>query len=206
VREPLLQAIASAWRLFHGDDPLASPHLGNIVNQAQFARLAALLQGARDRGQVLAGGGSDASSRRIEPTLIAVDDPQTDPLMQEELFGPLLPVLTVPDLEAGLQLVRRGSKPLALYLFGGDRRGRQRVLQASSSGGVVFNDVVVQAGLSQLPFGGVGESGLGTYHGEAGFLTFSHRRSVLNRSFLLDLPFRYPPYRIPVPLLERLLT
>ena len=206
VREPLLQAIASAWRLFHGDDPLASPHLGSIVNQAQFERLEALLQGARERGQVRAGGRSDAARRRIEPTLIAVDDPQTDPLMQEELFGPLLPVLTVPDLEAALERVRRGSKPLALYLFGGDRTARRRVLETSSSGGVVFNDVVVHAGLSQLPFGGVGESGLGSYHGEAGFLTFSHRRSVLSRSFLLDLPFRYPPYRIPLPLLERLLT
>jgi aldehyde dehydrogenase (NAD+) len=206
LREPLLQAIATEWVRFYGEDPLASPHLASIVNQTQFARLESLLQGAISRGQVLMGGRCDAARRRIEPTLIAVEDPQTDPLMQEELFGPLLPVLTVPDLDSALALVRRGSKPLALYLFGGDRAARRRVLQASSSGGVVFNDVIVQAGLAQLPFGGVGESGLGSYHGEAGFLTFSHRRAVLSRSFLFDLPFRYPPYRIPLPLMQRLLT
>lgn len=206
VQEPLVQAIAGEWRRFYGDDPLASPDLGSIVNDAQFARLEALLQGASERGQILAGGRSDAGRRRIEPTLIAVEDPRTDPLMQEELFGPLLPVLAVPDLDSALAQVRRGSKPLALYLFGGDRRDQRRLLETTSSGGVVFNDVIVHAGLAQLPFGGVGESGLGSYHGEAGFLAFSHQRSVLSRSFRFDLPFRYPPYRTPLALMERLLT
>ena len=205
LRQPLLEAIAAEWRRFHGEDPLRSPHLASIVNRAQFERLEALLQGARQRGQVLAGGRSDAGTRRIEPTLLDVRDPQSDPLMQEELFGPLLPVLTVPDLETALQGVRRGSKPLALYLFGGDRSSRRQVLEGSSSGGVVFNDVIVQAGLAVLPFGGVGESGMGTYHGEAGFRTFSHQRSVLGRPLWLDLPFRYPPYTIPLKLVERLL-
>ena len=206
VREPLLQAIATEWRRFYGDDPLASPDLGSIVNETQFSRLEALLNGARDRGQIVAGGRSDGGRRRMEPTLIAVDEPHHDPLMQEELFGPLLPVITVADLDAALALVRRGSKPLALYLFGGNRRDQRRLLETTSSGGVVFNDVVVHAGLSQLPFGGVGDSGMGAYHGEAGFLAFSHRRSVLSRSFRFDLPFRYPPYRSPLPLLEKLLT
>jgi aldehyde dehydrogenase (NAD+) len=205
LREPLVQAIAAEWRRFHGEDPLQSPHLGAIVNRAQFERLEALLEGARRKGQVLAGGRSDPETRRIEPTLLDVSDPEGDPLMQEELFGPLLPVLPVPDLEAALQRVRRGSKPLALYLFGGDRGSRRRVLEASSSGGVVFNDVIVQAGLAELPFGGVGESGMGTYHGEAGFRTFSHQRSVLSRPFWLDLRFRYPPYTMSIKLVERLL-
>ncbi|MFM7312311.1 MAG: aldehyde dehydrogenase family protein, partial [Cyanobium sp.] len=198
LRQPLVEAIAAEWRRFHGDDPLNSPHLGNIVNRAQFERLETLLQGARQRGQVLAGGRSDAATLRIEPTLIEVSDPERDPLMQEELFGPLLPVVTVPDLEDALQMVRRGSKPLALYLFGGDGRARRRVLETSSSGGVVFNDVILHAGLAELPFGGVGESGMGNYHGEAGFRTFSHQRSVLSRPFWLDLPFRYPPYTMPL--------
>ena len=204
-REPLVAAIAAEWRRFHGDDPLRSPHLGRIVNRAQFERLEALLEGARQRGQVLAGGGSDAQASRIEPTLLAVSDPESDPLMQEELFGPLLPVITVPNLTAALQQVRRGAKPLALYLFGGDAGARRELLETSSSGSAVFNDVIIQAGLAELPFGGVGESGMGNYHGEAGFRTFSHQRSVLNRPFWLDLPFRYPPYTMPIKLVERLL-
>jgi aldehyde dehydrogenase (NAD+) len=205
MREPLVEAIAAEWCRFHGEDPLRSPHLGKIVNRAQFERLEALLEGARQRGQVLAGGRSDPHTRRIEPTLLEVREAESDPLMQEELFGPLLPVLTVPDLDAALQRVRRGSKPLALYLFGGNGDSRRQVLQGSSSGGVVFNDVIVQAGLAELPFGGVGESGMGTYHGEAGFRTFSHQRSVLSRPFWLDLPFRYPPYTMSIKLVERLL-
>jgi len=205
LRDPLVAAIAAEWRRFHGDDPLASPHLGRIVNRAQFERLEALLEGARRRGQVLAGGRSDATTLRIEPTLLAVSDPTDDPLMQEELFGPLLPVISVPDLTAALALVRRRAKPLALYLFGGDRAARRQLLDSSSSGSVVFNDVIVQAGVVQLAFGGVGESGMGTYHGEAGFRTFSHNRSVLSRPFWLDLPFRYPPYTMPLKLVERLL-
>ena len=205
MRDPLIAAIGAEWRRFHGDDPLRSPHLSRIVNATQFERLEGLLEGARQRGQVLLGGRSDADLRRIEPTLVAVQDPEGDPLMQEELFGPLLPVLTVPDLAAALQRVRRGSKPLALYLFGGDRRARQQTLATTSSGTVVFNDVVLQAALAQLPFGGVGASGMGAYHGEAGFQTFSHQRAVLSRPFWLDLPFRYPPYRVSLALVQRLL-
>lgn len=205
LREPLVAAIAAEWQRFHGEDPLRSPHLARIVNRAQFERLEALLEGARQRGQVLAGGRSDADCGRIEPTLLAVSDPENDPLMQEELFGPLLPVMTVPDLTTALQQVRRRAKPLALYLFGGDGKGRRQLLETSSSGSVVFNDVILQGGLAELPFGGVGESGMGTYHGEAGFRTFSHQRSVLSRPFWLDLPFRYPPYTLPSRLMERLL-
>ncbi|MFZ0407819.1 MAG: aldehyde dehydrogenase family protein [Cyanobium sp.] len=204
-RQPLVEAITMTWRQFHGDDPLASDDLGSVVNTAQFERLESLLAAARQRGQVLAGGRSDPARRRIEPTLLAVDDPDRDPLMQEELFGPLLPVIVVANLQEALERVRRGSKPLTLYLFGGDRQDRRQLLDQTSSGSVCFNDVVLQGGLTDLPFGGVGDSGMGTYHGEAGFLTFSHRRSVLERSFRFDLPFRYPPYAGKLPLIQRLL-
>jgi aldehyde dehydrogenase (NAD+) len=193
VRDALVAAIASAWSQFYGPDPLRSPDLGRIVNDSQFQRLEALLAGARRRGQVLVGGRSDAANRRIEPTLLAVDSP-ADPLMQDELFGPLLPVLTIAGLEEALARIRLHPSPLAIYLFSRSRWARRRVLEASRSGGVVFNDVVVQGGATALPFGGVGPSGMGSYHGEAGFRTFSHERSVLSRPFRLDLPFRYPPY------------
>ncbi len=199
LRAPLIEAMAAEISRFYGDDPLTSPDLGAIVNRAQFDRLEGLLAGAKARGQVLAGGRSDRATLRIEPTLVALEggalDEAADPLMQEEIFGPILPVITIAGLEAGLQQVRSRPKPLALYLFSNDKAAQRRTLHTTSSGSVCFNDVVMQAGASALPFGGVGESGLGSYHGRAGFLTFSHQRSVLERPFWLDLPFRYPPYK-----------
>jgi len=204
LRDRLVEALGAELARFHGPDPLQSEDFGAIVNQAQFDRLAGLLAGARERGQVLHGGRCDPARRRIEPTLLAVESAE-DPLMQEELFGPLLPILRVAHLEEALEQVRGRPKPLALYLFSNNREAQRRTLESTSSGGVCFNDVVMQAGASQLGFGGVGESGMGRYHGEAGFLTFSHLRSVLRRPFWLDLPLRYPPYAGKRALVERLL-
>jgi aldehyde dehydrogenase (NAD+) len=175
------------------------------VSLPHFDRLADLLRGAQQRGQVLQGGRTDREHRRIEPTLLKVDDPEQDPLMQEELFGPLLPIVTVPDLEGAIRRVQAGPKPLALYLFGQRPQDREHLRSRTSSGSLAFNDVVLQVAAPQLPFGGVGESGMGAYHGHTGFLTFSHQRSILERSFQPDLPFRYPPYANKLPILKRLL-
>ncbi len=204
LRDRLVAALVAELQRFHGPDPLASEDLASIVNQAQYDRLARLLAGAKERGQVLHGGHTDPQRRRIEPTLLAVET-DDDPLMQEELFGPLLPIVGVTDLEDALARVRSRPKPLALYLFSNSRGAQRRTLATTSSGGVCFNDVVMQAGTSQLGFGGVGDSGMGRYHGEAGFLTFSHLRSVLRRPFWLDLPLRYPPYAGKLALVQRLL-
>ncbi len=205
VRTPLLEAIATETRRLYGSDPLTSPDLARIVNGTRFAHLETLLAGARQRGQVLLGGGSDAATLRIEPTLVAVDDPAHDPVMQEELFAPILPVLTVADLNDALQGVRRGPKPLVIYLFSGAAGARRQVLDTSASGSVVCNDVVVQGAMATLPFGGIGGSGMGAYHGETGFLTFSHRRSVLHRPLWPDPPIRYPPYAGKLGLIRRLM-
>ena len=194
VRDALVAAFAGQARALYGQDPLASPDLGQLAGSSRFERLEGLLAQARERGQVLLGGRCDPAQQRMEPTLVAVDEPLTDPLMQEELFAPILPVLTVNDLEEALALVRRTPKPLALYLFGGGAVERERVLTGTSSGSVVVNDVVVQGGMASLPFGGIGPSGMGAYHGQAGFLTFSHLRSVLSRPLWPDPPVRYPPY------------
>jgi len=204
IAEPLIHLLGQRIDQCFGSDPLHSPDLARIVNPAQYARLSALLEGACQRGQILHGGQCDAEARRIAPSLIRVDSLE-DPLMQEELFGPLLPVLVVDDLEQAIQHINQRPKPLALYLFTGNRRHQRTLLQRTSSGGVAFNDVVLQAGVPELPFGGVGASGMGAYHGQAGFDTFSHRRSVLRRPFRLDAPFRYPPYAGRLPLVRRLL-
>lgn len=187
-----------------GPEPLQSPDLATIVNDAQFQRLAQLLEGARRDGRILGGGGIDPARRRIAPTLIRVQDP-ADPLMQEEIFGPLLPVLAVDDLDAAIGLINRRPRPLALYLFCRRDSARRQILRQTSSGTVAFNDVVLQVMVPDLPFGGVGASGFGSHHGQAGFTTFSHQRSVLRRPFLLDWPVRYPPYRGKLPLVKRLL-
>ena len=204
IQAPLLEAIAAEIHRFHGADPLTSPDLARVVSDGHFERLAHLLRQAQERGQVLLGGRMDAGERRIEPTVLRVDDPDNDPLMREELFGPLLPILTVPDLEAAIARVQAGPKPLALYLFGQRSQDRERLRLTTSSGSLAFNDVVVQVGVPQLAFGGVGESGMGAYHGHTGFLTFSHRRSILHQRFFPDLAFRYPPYAGKLPLVKRL--
>jgi aldehyde dehydrogenase (NAD+) len=205
LREPLLAAMRREIRRFHGDDPLASPDLGRIVHAGQFARLVGLLEGARREGRILTGGRCDPDRLRIEPTLLEVREPERDPLLQEEIFGPLLPVLEVSDLEEAMARVGDGPAPLAIYLFSRSERAAQQVLAASHSGSVAVNEVVLQAGLPGLPFGGVGESGMGRARGEQGFLAFSQQRSVLRRPFWLDLPLRYPPHAGKLPWLERLL-
>ena len=204
VRPALIQALCAQFLQSYGPDPLQSADLARIVNRTQFDRLSALLERARQRGQILFGGQSDATSLRIAPTLLAVEEAD-DPLMAGELFGPLLPVLSIGSLEEAIRRIRSGPKPLALYLFSRSRSAQQAVLAGTSSGGVCFNDVVMQVGVPDLPFGGVGASGMGTYHGKAGFDTFSHLRSVLRRPFWLDLPFRYPPYGDRLGLVKRLL-
>ena len=204
IREALVAAMRSELLAFFGGDPVGSADRGRIVNEAQFERLLQLLQGAHQRGQVLIGGDHDVQRKRIGLTVVEVTA-EDDPLMQEELFGPLLPLLTINSLEEALEQIRRKPKPLALYLFSRSHDAGRVLLNGSSSGSVAINDVVFQAGIPALAFGGVGASGIGAYHGQAGFDSLSHHRSVLRRPFWLDLPLRYPPYAGTLPLLKRLL-
>lgn len=127
------------------------------------------------------------------------------PVMQEEIFGPILPVISYNDIQEAIAIVNEKPKPLALYLFTRNKNLQQRVLQETSSGGVCINDTVMQVGVSSLPFGGVGDSGIGSYHGKASFDTFSHYKSVLNKSLWLDPKFRYAPYQGKLQLIKRLI-
>ena len=200
VRNTFLAALQQAVLDFYGKDPQASPDFGRIVNDSQFQRLAALL---RER-PVLWGGHTDPSERYVAPTLVAVDG-WDDPLMEEEIFGPVLPILPLTSLEDAVDAINNRPQPLAIYAFGGQRAWRDRLLAGTSSGSVCFNDVVLQGGIPQLPFGGVGESGMGAYHGRTGFARFSHRRSVLERPQAFDVPWRYPPYGNRLGWMKRLL-
>lgn len=162
-----------------------------IVNQRQFDRLVALIS-ATD-GKVVAGGGSDSSARRIEPTVI-VDPSAADPVMADEIFGPILPVLTVDSLDSAADFVNAKPKPLALYLFTASRFVARTLIDRIPSGGAVVNHVAMHCMVPQLPFGGVGASGMGAYHGRWGFEAMSHRRAVLAKRARPDLRAVYPPY------------
>lgn len=202
--DSLISNLINSINDFYGNTPLDSKHLGSIINEKQFNRLNNLLTQAKKNNQIIYGGDSNEKEKRISPTLIKIDN-RNDPLMKEELFGPLLPILSIKNLDQAISDFKLLPKPLALYLFGGGEKEQGEVLSMTSSGGVCFNDVVLQAGIPELPFGGVGTSGMGKYHGKAGFDNFTHYKSVLKRPFWLDLNFRYPPYKLDLSLLNKLI-
>lgn len=189
VKRPLIDALVRALKDFYGDDPQASPDFSRIVSPRHFARLMALMQD----GTVAHGGSADADSKFIELTLLD-DVPVDSPLMTEEIFGPLLPIVSVPSVDEAIRFVNSRPKPLALYVFSGDRAVSKKVLERTSSGGACVNDCFVHFAVPGLPFGGVGTSGMGAYHGKHSFDTFSHRKGVIEKPTLVDPWLRYPPY------------
>jgi len=204
IAADLIAALAVERQRLYGQHPLESPDLGCMVNRSQFERLESLLQQARQQDRILIGGGSDPRRLRIEPTVLRANGGD-EPWMRQELFGPILPLLEIETLDEALTFINQRPKPLALYLFSQDRAAQEQTLHRTSSGTVLFNDVILQAADPNLPFGGVGTSGSGTYHGEAGFRTFSHQRTVLGRPLWGELLQRYPPYGRRAALLQRLL-
>jgi aldehyde dehydrogenase (NAD+) len=189
VHDALINRMVSTIREFYGDDPQQSPDYARIVNERHHARLTGLLNEA----DVVTGGRSDVSDRYIAPTILK-NVTEDDPVMQEEIFGPILPVISVSSIESAIGYVSRRAKPLALYLFARDEDVQDRVLAGTSAGGTTLNHIWVHLGVHQLPFGGVGESGMGAYHGRRSFETFSHRRAVLKKGSLPDPPILFPPY------------
>ncbi|NJL88323.1 MAG: aldehyde dehydrogenase [Leptolyngbyaceae cyanobacterium SM1_1_3] len=188
IKPELLTALKAALKDFYGDDPKASPDFGRIVSDKHFQRLSKLIG-----GHLVVGGQSDAAARYIAPTIIDQVSPE-HPAMQDEIFGPLLPVLEYETLDQAIAFVNARPKPLALYFFSNSSRDQNRIQQETSSGGLCFNETITHVAISDLPFGGVGQSGLGAYHGKTSFDTFTHYKSVLKKPFWLDVPVRYPPY------------
>ena len=192
VAEALLAKLAEAVRSLYGDDPAASPDLARIVDDRHVERLAGLLAGVGP-DRLVTGGRVDRATRYVAPTVVRTAGGD-DPLMHDELFGPILPVITVRDVGAAIAAVRARDKPLALYVFTEDTGVAERVVAETSSGGVCVNGTLVHLAVTDLPFGGVGASGIGAYHGRAGFETFSHRKGVLVRRSHPDPGLMYPPY------------
>ncbi|NTU57399.1 MAG: aldehyde dehydrogenase family protein [Chlorobiaceae bacterium] len=189
VEERLSGLMMDALDLFYGPDPKSSPDYSRIVDGRNFLRLREL----QHQGTFIAGGGSDESDLYIAPTIVRGVEPES-PLMQEEIFGPVLPVISFPSLSKALEIVRRQPDPIAVYLFSRDRRELIQLREQTRSGGICCNDLLFQASIPDLPFGGRGLSGMGVYHGRAGFETFTSPRSVLNRTGFPDPDLRYPPY------------
>lgn len=188
LRDAFVKELAGQIHQLYGADPLAGPDLPKIINEKHFNRVAGLM----GSGKTAVGGRTDPETRRIEPTVL-VDVAESDGVMQEEIFGPVLPVLTYDSLDDLIARQQKKARPLALYIFTGDRALEKRIVSALPSGGVCVNDTVIHLANPHVPFGGVGNSGMGACHGRTGFDTFTHYRTVVRRG-ALDLPMRYAPY------------
>jgi acyl-CoA reductase-like NAD-dependent aldehyde dehydrogenase len=200
IKSDLLTEIQKCVEEFYGDDPAQSPDYARLISRRHFERLEPLLKD----GEIVIGGQTKPEEKYIAPTVMDQVSWES-PLMQDEIFGPILPVLEYTDLKEAIAQINARPKPLALYIFSKDKQKQEQVLQETSSGGVCINDTVMHIGVSTLPFGGVGDSGIGNYHGKASFDTFSHYKSVLKKGFRFDPNWRYPPYKDKVSLLKRII-
>lgn len=189
VKKEFLDLFLKAVRKMYGDNPLGNADYGNIVNRKHYERILGLI----DRSKLIYGGKSDPETLQIEPTVLDRVTPE-DAVMGEEIFGPVLPVLTFKDIREAERFVREREKPLALYLFTSNRKTERRFLKYVSFGGGCINDTIIHLATSEMGFGGVGHSGMGSYHGRKSFETFSHEKSIVKKYTWLDLPVRYQPY------------
>ncbi|XP_054650345.1 aldehyde dehydrogenase, dimeric NADP-preferring-like [Dunckerocampus dactyliophorus] len=190
IQGRVVESIRQTLMEFYGPDPKSSPDYGRMVNQKHFNRVVGLMEGYAP----VLGGQCDPSERYIAPTVLK-DVPPHSRLMQEEIFGPLLPIVTVSGLEEAIHFINEREKPLALYIFSNDKKAIKKMIEETTSGGVTVNDVMMHYTLNSLPFGGVGQSGMGSYHGKHTFEQLSHHRACLLRSLAMESVnlSRYPP-------------
>jgi acyl-CoA reductase-like NAD-dependent aldehyde dehydrogenase len=197
IKDVFVEKMKKTIQDFYGEDPMQSADYARIINDRHFQRLTHLLSD----GIIIAGGKTDAANLYIAPTLIDGVSLQ-DNIMKEEIFGPLFPIMTFDQLDQAIDLVNSLPRPLALYYFSDNAQNQQTILTKTSSGGGCINDTISHIGSQTLPFGGIGDSGMGAYHGKRSFDTFSHSKGILTRSNLIDMPLRYPPYGNHVKLLK----
>lgn len=190
VKDKFINEVASQIKIQYGENPLKNKDYGKIINQKHFERLCGLI----DKNKVIIGGETDCGSNRIAPTVMD-NVTENDAVMGEEIFGPIMPILTFDDFDKMVDNLKDKDKPLALYLFSSDKGQIKRITTELSYGGGCINDVVVHLSTSEMGFGGVGQSGMGSYHGKDGFDAFSHYKSIMDKKTWLDLPMRYQPYK-----------
>jgi acyl-CoA reductase-like NAD-dependent aldehyde dehydrogenase len=200
VKEQLVAKIIEYIKKAYGDDAQRSEHYPRVINQQHHSRLTSYFE----EGDILYGGKADADDNYIEPTLL--ENVKLDSkVMTDEIFGPILPIIEYDNLKDAIEFINKRAKPLALYIFSKDEKKIQKVLAETSAGGVTVNDTLLHIVNPHLPFGGVGDSGIGAYHGQLSFDVFSHMKSVLRRTFLVDDPVRYAPYKLKLSWLRRLM-
>ena len=195
VKDKFLQLLVKEWKHLLTKDPQQAKHFVRIVSDKALDRLISYLPDSQSPiayGQIYHGGTYDKAERYLSPTILTNVSPDA-PVMQEEIFGPIFPVLTFKQIEEVTEFVAKRERPLALYYFG--KKG-DYLLRHTISGGTCINDVIMHIVNHAMPFGGVGNSGMGTYHGKESFMTFSHRRSVVSTPTFIDMPFRYMPYKL----------
>lgn len=189
VKSRFIELLVKEINGFYGDQPLNSPDYCRMVNAAKTMRMESFV----NTGKVITGGSINADECYVAPTIVTGVSPD-DPVMQEEIFGPVLPVLSFNDISEAYAVIKRNPKSLAAYIFTTSRKLSGEFLSKTQSGSVAVNDTVMQIASPHLPFGGIGPSGMGRYHGRKSFETFSNMRSVMQKSNLIDIPIRYPPY------------
>ncbi len=190
VKDKFVAEVIKQIKLQFGENPLANEDYGKIINEKHFDRLCGLI----DVRKLRHGGRTDVASSRIEPTVLD-NVSWNDPVMAEEIFGPIMPVLAFDDFDRIVDELKDKDRPLALYVFSHSKKNISRVKNELVYGGGCINDVIIHLATSEMPFGGVGESGMGKYHGKDGFMTFSHTKSIVDKKTWLDLPMRYQPYK-----------
>ncbi len=200
IREAIVREMKKYLISTYGYDIKSNRDYGRIINQANAERLAGLLEGKN----ILIGGECDPAERYISPTVVEVNDLQ-DSLMENEIFGPILPLMEYNNIDEALEIVQNKPRPLALYIFSKSKKIQQKVIHHTQSGSGGINETVIHFINSYLPFGGVGESGIGRYHGKYSYETFSYKRSFLDKANWIDIPIRYPPYRKKLWLFKKLL-
>lgn len=190
VKDAFIKEVQKQIRKQYGRHPLDNPDYGKIINEKHFDRILGLI----DEKKVVQGGGSDRKTLRIEPTVMD-NVAFSDPVMQEEIFGPVMPLLTFDSIDEVIHRVNAMPHPLALYLFTSDKKTEKKVISRCGFGGGCINDTIIHLATTEMGFGGFGESGMGAYHGKTGFDTFTHYKSIVDKKTWLDLPMRYQPYR-----------
>jgi aldehyde dehydrogenase (NAD+) len=189
IKDELLNKITANIKSMYGDDIKQSRFYPRIINDHSMERLTGLL----DQGKIYTGGEIDVKEKFIAPTIIDNVEPDFT-IMQEEIFGPILPVMTFENIDETINYINKNEKPLALYYFGKNKKAKE-ILATTTSGGACVNDTLMHIGNHNLPFGGVGNSGMGSYHGQESFLAFSHKKPVVTTPTWIDLPFKYVPFK-----------
>ncbi len=200
IKQQLIRCMGETVEQFYGKNPIANDAYPKIVNRKHYDRLVELI----DADKIIYGGQASAERLKIEPTVL-VDVNWDSRIMQDEIFGPILPILEFTDVDDAIDQINKRAKPLACYMFSRNKAQIDQVLSRVPFGGGCVNDTIVHLANSNLPFGGVGQSGMGSYHGQHSFNTFSHKKSVLKKANWLDLPVRYPPFKNKLKLLKKLM-